>query len=233
MGEITRRFIEELRNRHKGKEIWVMGTGPSLDDFPDDFFDDKVSIALNWAFVAFQNCAYFMNYHMNVSDFIRKYMPRFTNRWILWYPPQDKSMPYHDLIIMQRRVRECAKGDIDEAVRAIMNGEACEYVDTGTILHGGIQVAAILGATKITLAGCELTSTPDKDHAQKRGLWIFYQDYPLCFSILPSLPKPPPYRNPGLGLLWLAKAFESYGIEVRRFYFDKGYEKIERNTYPL
>lgn len=230
---MTARYLEDLRDSYKGKEIWVLGCGPSLDDYPDDFFDDKVSIALNWAFIAFPSCTYLLDYHKDVSDFIRKYIPEFTRKFIVWFPQQDSSMPYEDLIIMQRRVRECAQGDFDAAVRAIMNGEACEYVDTGTILHGGIQAAAILGATKITLAGCELTSTPEKDHAQRRSMWIHYQDYPLCFSILPTLPKPPDLRNPGCGLLWLTNAFKGYGIEVRRFYFDKGYEKIERNTYPL
>jgi len=168
---------------------------------------------------------------MATSDFIRKYMLRFTNRWILWYPPEDRTkdewIPQHDLIIMQRRVRECAKGDANEAVRAIMNGEPCEYVDTGTILHGAIQAAAILGASKITLAASDFQPTPDKDHAQKMGMWVFYQDYPLSFPIMSSLAKPPPYRDVPLGLTWLVEAFKRHGVEVARYWFNKGYEKIE------
>ena len=30
-----------LRNLHPGEEIWVIGTGPSLDNVPKDFFDDN------------------------------------------------------------------------------------------------------------------------------------------------------------------------------------------------
>jgi len=54
------RFIEDLHNVHKGEEIWVLGCGPSLDDFPDDFFDEKyrIAIAVSWSMMAFPNCTY-------------------------------------------------------------------------------------------------------------------------------------------------------------------------------
>jgi len=31
------RFIESLRGRYAGREIWVLATGSSLDDIPEDF----------------------------------------------------------------------------------------------------------------------------------------------------------------------------------------------------
>lgn len=48
MNEIVRKhFIIDLRDRYLGEEIWIIGTGKSLDDFPKDFFKNKISIALN------------------------------------------------------------------------------------------------------------------------------------------------------------------------------------------
>ncbi|GAH04969.1 unnamed protein product, partial [marine sediment metagenome] len=54
------RWIEDLHNIHKGEEIWVLGCGPSLDDFPDNFFDEKyrIAISVSWSMVAFPNCTY-------------------------------------------------------------------------------------------------------------------------------------------------------------------------------
>ncbi len=226
-GKTAVRFIEDLRNKYKGEEIWVMGTGPSLDDFPDNFFDNKISIACNWAFVAFQNCTYFLNYHIAHSDFIRKYLSHLTHKWLLWFPPEDKLNhewvdKQRDMILVQRDVTGVVEENFDKAVDAIMRGKPYKYLASGTMVHGAIQVAAVLGAAKITLVGCEHRARPDQGHAGKRGMRIFYQESP------PGLQSYSTALNEVmlLGTNRLVEAFKRHGIEVMRYYFDKGYEKI-------
>lgn len=51
--------ITELKDIYQRKTIWIVGIGPSLDDYPKDFFDDKISIGLNYAFKKF-DCTYMM-----------------------------------------------------------------------------------------------------------------------------------------------------------------------------
>jgi len=48
------RYLEDFRDKHKGEEVWVLGRGPSLDDYPPNFFEDKISIAVMYAYVAFR-----------------------------------------------------------------------------------------------------------------------------------------------------------------------------------
>ncbi|GAI04345.1 unnamed protein product, partial [marine sediment metagenome] len=58
---IPLQFIEDCRDRHKGEEIWILGSGSSLDDFPDNFFNpkEKIAIAVKLARVAFPDCTYY------------------------------------------------------------------------------------------------------------------------------------------------------------------------------
>ena len=229
-GKTATRRIEELRDKYKGEEIWVIGSGPSLDDFPENFFDDKVSIAVNWAFIAFENCTYFLNYHIAHSDFIRKHLSHLTHKWLLWFPPEDKLnhewvSKQRDMIIVQRDPTGVIEENFDKGVDAIMSGKPFKYLASGTMAHGAMQAAAVLGAAKITLAGCEHRAKPYQGHARKRGMWIFYQDSLLARQ------KTESYSTALnevmiLGTNRLAKAFKRHGVKMVRYYFGKGYEEI-------
>ena len=65
------RFIEDLRNKHKGEEIWIVGPGPTIDDYPDNFFDNKITIALKGSMVVFPNSTYFMHFIFSSCAFSR------------------------------------------------------------------------------------------------------------------------------------------------------------------
>lgn len=229
---MTTRYIEDLRGLYKGKEIWVLGCGPSLDAFPENFFDNKISIACNWAFIAFPNCTYLVNYHLDQTNFIRKYTPEVAEKWILWAPPEDPKnsewVPQFNLIYMSRSIKGNSKEDFDGAVKAIMRGQPYKYVDKNTIAHPAIQAAAIMGAKKITLVGCEHRATKDKYHAQKRGLWAFYKEIPGHGHIDPKTGEPAMFRQGECvdGTVWFVEAFKRYGVEVRRYYHTTGYEEI-------
>jgi len=192
-------------------------------------------------------------------------MSKFTDKWILWFPPEDKLNhewvdQQRDMILMQRCVRGMTKKDFDGAVDAIMNEKPYRYVDKGTIIHTGIQAAAILGASKITLVGCERQAAPGKGHAQKRGMWIFYQDVPsksleelgpdwvanarrayeakygpevMRYYFEEGGREDPSGIVARLGTVWLARAFKRHGVRMMRYYFDKGYEEIERSGYTI
>lgn len=80
------RYIEDLRDKHKGSEIWIIGCGPSLDDFPDDFFDDKLTIALNWSIMIFPRSTYVHWFHCQLSDFAKSASPPLFKKCIMLLP---------------------------------------------------------------------------------------------------------------------------------------------------
>lgn len=226
------RHIEDLRDCHKGKEIWVIGCGPSLDDFPDDFFDNRLSIALNWMFIAFPRCTYIHYDHILLKDFMEE-KPDLFKKCILTWPVEARILPddfgehKEDPIWMDRGRTPTIKETVEEAVRKIMEGCAGSYVTGINVCHAAIQAAAILGASEITLVGCEYIFTGLRGaHAQKRGLSDFYKKEE---ELLDWRREEFAHIEKGITpdvVGWLARAFKPYKREVRRYYYGKGYEEI-------
>ncbi|GAH32284.1 unnamed protein product, partial [marine sediment metagenome] len=73
------RFIEDedIRDKYKNEEIYIVGRGPSLDDFPDDFFDNKIMITVNDAYLAvpITEDIYISGMHAAILDSLQKTEP--------------------------------------------------------------------------------------------------------------------------------------------------------------
>ena len=238
------RYIEEARDCHKGSEIWVIGTGPSLDDFPANFFDDKISIALNFTFIAFPTCTYIHFYHQKVSRWILNNDISLLEKSIITMPhesivtlPQLKDylggdydgMMYvttygrSNMLDIRRSVDNIMDSSIDATTRKRRAYALCSMK---TILHPAIQIAVILGASKVTLAGCDAKTTVIKDDAHGKGMDLFSSQTKSTFSIGEQKGEAEPYSIWRSGVKYLADAFGSYGIDVQRYFYDIGYEKI-------
>lgn len=241
------RYIEEFRDEHKkDKTMHIIGCAPDLDDYPDNYFDNKVSIALNWAFIAFPKCTYFLNYHAGQTSFLntafpvihrhsvftQEYARKFLRKWILWFPPEDpKNSEWtskFDLILMRRCIREVKREDFQQSVDAIMDARPYEYPDRRTIAHGAIQAALIMGAKRIVLTGCGYNDFHQPGHAQKRGLAVFYPQAPGQFD-LPSAAKARAdmYSPIQEATRWLREILETYGVELIFHHYKTGYEIIK------
>jgi hypothetical protein len=42
-------LLEDLRGRHEGETIWVLGSGPSLNFIDPSFFADKTVVSTNFS----------------------------------------------------------------------------------------------------------------------------------------------------------------------------------------
>lgn len=195
------RYLEDLRDKkggppHEGKEIWIVGCGKSQDDFPDDFFDNKVAIGLNLSFVAFPSLNYFLTGHREVSVYMVRENPKLLKRsiWVLgWQKGKYDNHPRtvtpgnaifgkykDDLIYVTKRLETRRRVKVfKEALQPtikdiIQKKEICHFIGIKTILGYGIQCAIVLGARKITLVGCEARTTEHSWHAQKRGMHDAY-----------------------------------------------------------
>ena len=52
------RFVTELHRRHEDTPIWIAGSDPTLDQYPDDFWEGKVGITLHLAHIKFPYATY-------------------------------------------------------------------------------------------------------------------------------------------------------------------------------
>lgn len=166
-----RKFIEDLYDQHKEEEIWIIGTGKSLDDFPTNFFDDKISIALNGAIFKYPNPTYYHCVHTVWFEKILATNPNVLDKTFTSYQINNKGAEIKveadrilektrnknrvywlfldiTLIKNQTPIRKTIS-DIKEKSRKV------RFCEQETILHLAMEVAYLFGANKITLAGCE------------------------------------------------------------------------------
>jgi len=237
------RFIEDLRGKHQGEEIWILGTSPALDAFPDDFFDDKITITLNWAIVAFPECTYWHGHHEEYREYLRDERPDLLPKSIISFPfpghfkhgrITDPAEFFGDLthVPIWMRFGDCRpipKRLFVTVVEQIMAGEDnCRYRASATVAHTAIEAAAVMGAKRITLIGCEHFAW---GHAQKRGMGKRYgRRVPLAYT------RDRRYHD---GTRWLAELLGEHGVEVVRYFYEdvkhpglehytQGYHKIKR-----
>ena len=53
-GTLTLNYINNLKNVLSGQSIWIIGSDPSLNTYPDNFMEDKNGMALHLAYEKFQ-----------------------------------------------------------------------------------------------------------------------------------------------------------------------------------
>lgn len=220
-------------DKHPDEEIWIIGSGPSIDDFPKDFFDDKISIALNGAIYKYPEATYWYTFHTVWLEKAMKENPEIFDKTFVSYMNHDKmaenrvmgnmmSLPYWVKVTTYMR-------DINEAVKEtleqIHNKEKdVGFSERGTVAHTAIEVAFLMGAKKITLAGCEHKPGPNGERHGDIGIKHPTPPNPVAWTYLE---KPLIYTTN-----LLAKELKEYGVKVRRYYnmstsfYRKGYEKI-------
>lgn len=257
------RYIEDLRNeykkpkyeRYKG-EFYIIGCGSSLDDFPDDFFDDKLAITVNWSFIRFPKAKYFLFCHDIWPSIIRQLRPDLMKKCILtltdkryqgitWHEDYTNHDPLWAEWDSWCRIE--TKKAFQEMADKMMRGEKTPLKSLKTTAHNAVGAAVVLGAKKVTMVGCEAVASKYAWHAQRGGMWFYYKEpFESAINTGLKIPEsgeyPKDWQKRGMpgeygqclkpGTLFLAEAFKSYGIEIKRFYYKdfgssrKGYEEI-------
>lgn len=230
--------IENLRDNHKGK-IWIIGASPLLDQLPKNFFDDKISIAINETFRYFPNCTYILFSDKSMIKIIINEYPQFLKKSIFMWPVEaqyrnDRIKAFggktEGLIYMnwardQSSNEHVLRQAFQKTVDSIMKRQPFNSVAYATNLHNAIEVAAIMGAKKISLVACEAKIIGDYFHAEKvrDPSEKMFSEYPpeIQKSINSS------FIRFSKGTKWLAEMFKPYRIEVRRYDYSKGYEDIK------
>lgn len=247
------KFVEDLRNQEIGKEIWVLGSGSSLDDFPDGFFDwdpenekRRIAIAVKYAFVAWPKAKYYQ--WSMINSYLRAYFLEnqdLLEKCIVNLRSTGKRLGASGIgnkpIYLPIGTKNARYKDYEIVAPYLVAGKRPpdRYPATETLVHWALEAAVIMGASKITAVGCEAKFHKFQAHALKRGMDKIYGPNPTQVWGGPRLQPPPDGFSVALvtgeasrmkvmrqGTDWLAKAMKPYGVEIARYYYGKGYEKI-------
>jgi len=174
-------LLEDLRNRHQGDTVWVLGSGPSLNFLSPEFFHDKVTVSTNFsARVLGHDPDYaFSHYHQDAAELLSDSGVVVTiEKDTTTREPWRGEKPDHLVL---------APIQYDEPPGSGWNPLGAHKPEQGTIaygsssLHGAMHLAAIMGASFIMLVGADCGQIDGEDrvagypHGHK--LWHLYNQH--------------------------------------------------------
>jgi hypothetical protein len=155
--------IHELYGRHKGADVYVLGTGPSLRCLDLAYFADKVTVGLNQAWKHLPT-TYSITVHPELVLEYEKANGQNT-QWVV-----KKKPPMADLKLSHPRYYVYGTSYSPAAVR--------ERPDDTLYLGEGVQTTAMdfaarLGAAAIVLVGCDAACLGGDYHAHDQHVrWV-------------------------------------------------------------
>jgi len=233
-----KKFIEELYDIHQNEEIWIIGSGKSLDDFPSDFLEKKVSIGLNGAIYKYPDTTYWHGVHKIWFDYIKENFKEKLKNSITWYfdNKDDKLLESHSLkndsrllywLKLSATSNIIDKKVVETFIEEVKNKkEKVVFFQNGTVAHTAIEIAVLMGAKKITMIGCEHKCFGD------------WPQYALFDKAYPKLRHSKfNWKNKNLeyiikGTKIMGEVLGNYNILLQRYfnkdtkYYKKGYEKL-------
>ena len=242
------KWITELHNKHKGKEVWIVGSDPSLETYPDNFLDDKIGITLHLAYLKFPKATY---RYFNEKDrfvFLQEKFPEiFDQVNIFGYPFYNRSAaeatkaigkawdkgyrlklkPYppngNSGAIFNDSGVNAMRAMVSDAVK----GERLEYGGHGTCLHPCSYVAVMMGAKTINIIGCNFRNIEGKEH--------FGEAHKIDHDMRPGTPSFTGYRGTRMtrGLMGIIAGCIDNNIKVNWIekYDQKTKQLVYRDSY--
>lgn len=175
-------MIQDIPALLQGEDVWIVGSDPTLDGYPDDFLNDKTAITLHLAHLKFPNTtmrytseydrsAYLLqnrdDYHTGI---IVSSLPHYgkTKRETKTLLDSCFSVIYHDKVdYLPTGVREeISQKYITWKVARTIKRKSHVWGGHGSCLHTCIYAALFMGAKSIHVigAGHSLVSGKNGDH---------------------------------------------------------------------
>jgi hypothetical protein len=173
------RFVSKLHNKHKDVPVWIAGSDPTLANYPDGFFADKIGITLHMAHVKFPDASYrYANEYDRVEYLSKTYDKYILKENIFALPFYGKSKREtrdlasrgnHYFLRLNPYPPRGIRGDIDWAftrrkVIQARKGGTVTFGGHGTCLHGCLYVAILMGANPINIIACGHGSIGGNEH---------------------------------------------------------------------
>lgn len=158
----------DLYKAHTGKDIYIIGTGPSLKLFPLAWLKDKITIGLNQAYKLFSP-TYSLTIHPYLIPIERK---KWDTKWLTKTKLSDESWKYHlnngnvEKFYLFNNNNNPLNFDYLYPNKRPKNGL---YVGCG-IHTGAMHLACLMGAKSVYLIGCDFDYHEKTFHANNQHI---------------------------------------------------------------
>lgn len=178
------RPVSDLYRKHAGQPVWIAGSDPSISEYPDYFFDDKVAITLHLAHRKFPRATWRYSSEYDRSVYLKKEDPNYRAMPIIvgWpvygYSARDTAGLFSDFaMVYAHSLRSYPpsgiRGKVDVRftewkVAQTARGKASVWGAHGTCLHTAVYMAVLLGASEIHVIGAgHGMYRPELEHFQE------------------------------------------------------------------
>ena len=169
------KLITELHNKHKDKPIWIAGSGPSLDNYPDNYLDNKIAFTLHLAHVKYPNATYRYANEFDRVKWLKSNYPDYASKTNIYAYPFYKrnyqqvseliNLDYEKYYFLILRPKTSPNPDfVKEKVRQAKEGLAVDFGGYGVCLHACMYVAIMMGGNPINIIGSNHETVKGKDH---------------------------------------------------------------------
>lgn len=181
-----RQFVDGLFGAHAGASIWIAGSDPSLAEYPDDFFDDKIGITLHLAHLKFPEATYRYTSEYDRSAYLKSVDDRYRNKpliagWPLYgysrkataalFSDFQEVYYHHRFSYPPNGVRhEVSASFTAKKIKRTVEGTAAIWGAHGSCLHTAFYMAVLMGASEVNLIGAgHGTYMPGVEHFGQAG----------------------------------------------------------------
>jgi hypothetical protein len=147
--------LEELRNRHAGETVWVLGSGTTLSHIDPRFFEDKVVVSTNFAAkVAGISARYvFTHYHEDTADLLNFSDVVVTLRCDTNTHQEWRGEKPHGLVLIDQTSYHAPGSSWNPFTTHQPPDDSLVYGSSS--IHGAMHLGAWLGASHIVLVGAD------------------------------------------------------------------------------
>jgi hypothetical protein len=178
------KFITELHETLKDKELWIAGSDPSLDSYPDNFFDDTLFITLHMAYLKFPQSTFNYANEIDRVIYLNEKYPDYKHQTNIFAYPffarsgeqsleviKDFTDVYHLKLVPYPPRKNPSDifspigvNAMKEQVIWAKKGASNTFGGHGTCLHACLYFAIMTGANPIKIIGCNHKTINTKDH---------------------------------------------------------------------
>jgi len=175
-----KRPITELKDTHKGEDVWIIGSGSSMDYIDPSFFDNKITIGANEAYKKYEHCSYNFMIDNGGIDIPRTKIPlEEIIEYVETKSPSSKVVvsEYDCGVLLRAKNEHDTTTDYWYFETLDTQCTPVDYSVLGTdklivgasVITSALHFAAYLGAKNIILCGCDCGYIDNKCHLEEYG----------------------------------------------------------------
>lgn len=148
--------VFELENKHKGKDIWIVAAGPTMNYVHKDFFENKISIGVNQVYKKFKTTYLLRKEEAFIEEASLQGIPLIISRYKSSAITLGKNPEVGDYVFDHKGF---TKGCGDTSV--ISKNSKLIVISNSTITSA-MHVGAIMGASNLIICGHDCGTLDDE-----------------------------------------------------------------------